>query len=128
MHTHESYCISCVSRFKKKKKKKKTDLPTLPIFRPKGQTNIFFLGLIYFIYVMTTIPNRPVSQIYKGEPRPGIPTRVMASSAMGVKLRVFRFFADHTHHNKNKRKTNVPTIFAHCVAFQRVFIFKLRQQ
>ena len=26
---------------KKKKKKKKIDLPTLPIFRPKGQTDLF---------------------------------------------------------------------------------------
>ena len=33
----------CVSRLEKKKK---IDLPTLPIFGPKGQTNIF-LGLIY---------------------------------------------------------------------------------
>ena len=32
---------------KNKNKNKKIDLPILPIFRPKGQTNIFiFLGLI----------------------------------------------------------------------------------
>ena len=38
--------IQIYKNFKKikkiKKKKKKIDLPTLPIFRPKGQTNLFF--------------------------------------------------------------------------------------
>ena len=36
MHTHEWYCISSVSRLKKKK----IDLPTVPNFEPKGQTNL----------------------------------------------------------------------------------------
>ena len=32
----------CVQKFKKKKK---TDLPTIPIFKPKGETNLLLLGL-----------------------------------------------------------------------------------
>ena len=40
MHTHmnDTASISSVSRLKKKK----IYLPTLPIFRPKGQTNLLF--------------------------------------------------------------------------------------
>ena len=34
--------IMCPDLKKKKKKKKKIDLPTLPIFKPKGQTNLSF--------------------------------------------------------------------------------------
>ena len=41
MHIHEWYCIFYVSRFLKIKKNKKY-LPTLPTFRPKGQTNLLF--------------------------------------------------------------------------------------
>ena len=45
-HTWMILHIMCVQIKKKKKKKKKIDLPTLPVFGPKGQTNIFFfLGL-----------------------------------------------------------------------------------
>ena len=29
-----------------KEKRKKIDLPTLPVFKPKGQTNLYFLGLM----------------------------------------------------------------------------------
>ena len=50
MHIYEWYCISSVSKFKKKRKekrKRKTDLPTLPIFRPKGQTNLLFFKALY---------------------------------------------------------------------------------
>ena len=36
------------SRKKNKNKNKNKNLPTLPIFRPKGQTNLYFLGLIVF--------------------------------------------------------------------------------
>ena len=39
----ENYMIYIA--FLKKKKKKKIDLPTIPIFRPKGQANLYFLGL-----------------------------------------------------------------------------------
>ena len=38
----------------------------------------------------------PLSQIYKGDPRPRIPPCVMASSAMGLKLGVFGFCRPHT--------------------------------
>ena len=31
----------------KKKNKKNIDLPTLPIFRPKGQMNLYLLGLVH---------------------------------------------------------------------------------
>ena len=55
------------------------------------------------------------AQIYKGDPRPCTPPCVMASSATGIKLGVYRFFADHTR--RNKRMTNASTIFVHCVAF-----------
>ena len=45
----------------------------------------------------------PYSQIYMGDPRPCIPPRVIESSAMGLKLGVFGFFADHTWGNKCKK-------------------------
>ena len=38
---NDLYCITSTSRFLKK-----IDLPTLPIFRPKGQT-LIFLGLMF---------------------------------------------------------------------------------
>ena len=44
-----------------------------------------------------------IPQICKGDPRPRIPPRVMASSTMGVKLGGLWGFADHTW--KSKRKT-----------------------
>ena len=50
----------------------------------------------------------------QGGPRPCILPRAMASSAMGLKLRVFGFLT--TTHAK-KRKTNFSTIFAHVAAF-----------
>ena len=66
IHTHESYCISCVSRLKKKKKKKKKkkiDLPTLPIFGPKKPKQTFyFLGLmLIFLHLgkSNTLPDWP---------------------------------------------------------------------
>ena len=42
------------------------------------------------------------SQIYKGDPRPRIPSRVMALSAMGFKLGVFGFLP--TTHAKTSTK------------------------
>ena len=39
----------------------------------------------------------------------------MALSAMGLKLGIFGFFANHTR--TNLRKTNASTIFAHHAAF-----------
>ena len=53
-------------------------------------------------------------QIYKGDPRSWIPSLVMASSAMRLKLGVFRFFPT-THTNKSK--TNTSMIIAHHKAF-----------
>ena len=47
-HTWMILHIMC-AQILKKKKKKKIDLPTLPIFRPKGQTNIFFFFRPYII-------------------------------------------------------------------------------
>ena len=42
-------------------------------------------------------------QIYKGDPRPRIPARVITSSAMGLKLGVFRFLpTTHTETHANK--------------------------
>ena len=55
------------------------------------------------------------SEVYTGDPRPCISPRVMASSAMGLKLGVFGFFPDHTC--KNKRNTNASTIFLRRAAF-----------
>ena len=45
---HYLYYISSTSKLKKKKqtKKKQIDLPTLPIFRPKGQTILYFSGIL----------------------------------------------------------------------------------
>ena len=46
-------------------------------------------------------------QIYKGDPSPLIPPRVMASSAMGHKLGVFGVFAAHTRGNKHKQNASM---------------------
>ena len=54
MNTHEWYCVSFRSRFIYLKKE--IDLPTLPIFRPKGQTSPLFLRPDrewMFLYVST---------------------------------------------------------------------------
>ena len=44
------------------------------------------------------------TQIYKGDPRPGIPPCVMVLSAMGLKLGIFRFFLPTTHTQKQNAK------------------------
>ena len=62
-------------------------------------------------------------QINKGDPRSHISPRVMALSAMGLKLG-FRVFADHAR--KYTSKTNASTIFTCCAAFYACFSFKLR--
>ena len=60
-------------------------------------------------------------QIYNlGDPRPDIPPRVMASSAMGFKLGYSGFFRPHTKTNANKMCPWM--IFMPCATFY-VFLF-----
>ena len=65
--------------------------------------HIIYLSLAndrnFFIKQFSRYDYKP--QIYKGDPRPCILPCVMALSAMGLKLGVFRFFADHTRKNKH---------------------------
>ena len=56
-----------------------------------------------------------IPQIHHRDPRPRIPSCAMASSAMGLKLGVFRILVNHTH--KNKCNTNVSMIFMRRAAF-----------
>ena len=63
-------------------------------------------------------------QIYKGDPRPRIPPRVMASSAIGHKLGVFGFLP--TTHAKQTQRKCFHNLNALCRALH-VFIFTLRE-
>ena len=64
------------------------------------------------------------SQIYKGDPRPDIPPRVMASSAMGLKLGVYQILPTthtHTHTKANANKMHPRSLCA-VQRFTRVYL------
>ena len=68
-----------------------------------------------------SLPFMAHTQIYKGDPRPHIPPCVIASSAMGLKLEVFRYLSTTHAKKKEKEKKNVKQICPRSLCIVRRF-------
>ena len=82
--------------------------------------NIINDNIIWEVCTITAHPFKHVTwqktiDIHR-DPRPPIPPRVMASSAMGL-TQIGGLWVFAEHRPKNKHKTNAPTIFVHLAAF-----------
>ena len=93
-----------------------SDKPERPFFTSlEGTLRFFYNSKLLTISEITNKQTNKQSvlkaQIYKGDPRPRIPPRVMVSSAMGLKLGVFGSF----------RQPHTQIINAKQIAFKRPF-------